>query len=101
MRRAIAIVAVSVAVTGLGGCSPDPHPLPVERIKSLVTELGGNPDRYYEANVAHAPLDGQRLRTQKIYLVPVGPGREFRILDADGAVYQDYRDFLRNNTLGE
>jgi hypothetical protein len=100
MRTAPALLIAALATACLAGCAKQPGPLTFEQIQTIAADLGGDRERVYQTELAYTPLNPRRPTTQKIYLIPLAGG-SFRIVDANGMVYQDYRDFLRNNTMGD
>lgn len=98
--RSLAFTALVVATAStLAGCGGVPQPVTTDRIKAIAAELSGGPGHFYQAELAYARLGAPHFDTQQVYLVPVGDGKQFRIVDINGVVYRGYQDYLRNNTL--
>jgi hypothetical protein len=99
MRTATILLTAALATAALAGCSKQPQPVTTDQIKAIAADLSGGHRNFYQAELAYAPLGAPHFGTQQIYLVPVGDGKQFRIVDINGKIYQDYQDYLRNNTL--
>jgi hypothetical protein len=89
--------ALGLFLLVLSGCaSPGGTPAP-DKVKAAVQSLGGNPDQLYQEEVVFKTLDVKSYDSQIIFLVPSKDGKLSRIVDAQGEIYRDYADFLRNN----
>lgn len=88
------IIVGLVAVAALAGCSaPQRSP---ENVKSAAEKLG-NPPTNYEQPAIYKPLGATESDTQTLYLFPTDGG--VRIIDERGVIYENYDDFLLDNTL--
>ena len=99
MRTARILLTAALAAVALAGCSKQPQPVTTDQIKAIAANISGGSGNFYQAELAYAPLGAPHFDTQQVYLVPVGDGKQFRIVDINGEVYQDYQDYLRNNSL--
>jgi hypothetical protein len=99
-RRSVACAAaLGLALLALGGCGhPDDVPGP-DKATAAIKSLGGNPDDLYKEKVIFKPVGAEHFDVQDVYLVPSKDGETFEIVDAQGRIYRDYDDFLRNNRL--
>jgi len=93
--------ALGLALLSLGGCG---HPTDVpdpDKATAAIKGLGGNPDDLYQQKVIFKSVGAEHFDVQNVYLVPSKDGKTFQIVDAQGRIYRDYDDFLRNNSLPE
>ena len=98
-RLAPAVGAVAALSVATSGCAHVHDPSPKEKVKAALTRLNDDPDTYYfESFIARSPVTGQ-LSQQVLVLVPPKGGTGFKIVDSRGEIFDDYTDFLRNNTL--
>lgn len=92
-------VRVILTTVASAGCAHDPGPPSAEKVRATLERLGANPDTlYFERFVATSPATGQ-LSQQVLTLVPVKGSENYQIVDAQGDVFDNYNDFLRNNNL--
>jgi uncharacterized lipoprotein len=88
------IIVGLVAVTALAGCSaPERSPA---NVKAAAEKLG-NPPTNYEQPAIYKPLGATESDVQTLYLFPMNGG--VRIVDERGVIYENYDEFLLNNTL--
>lgn len=91
-------IAVALAAT-LTACGHNPGPPSPAKVEATLTRLGVNPDTvYFQPFVATSPTTGQ-LSRQMIAIVPSTDGTTIHIVDSQGDVFNNYNDFLSNNTL--
>jgi hypothetical protein len=93
---AAALVAALVVLTGCARGDDRPSK---EKIESALHTLGADPDAvHFQTFVARSPATGQ-LSQQVLLLVPVPGGTSYKIVDAQGEIFEHYMDFLGDNTL--
>jgi len=92
-------VLLAVLLAALTGCAhPNDQPS-AEKVKAALQRLGANPATiYFEPFVAKSPANNQ-LSRQVLILVPPKDGQGLKIVDSHGDIFDDYDDFLSNNTL--
>jgi len=96
---ALAPAALVVALLALTGCARAGDGPSKEKVESALRTLGAEPDAaHFQTFVARSPATGQ-LSQQVLILVPVPDGAGYKIVDARGEIFDDYDDFLRDNTL--
>jgi hypothetical protein len=103
MRSNLSMAALVLVLLTLAGCSGSggvqgagPEP---DKVKAAIQSLGGDSDKLYQQKVIFKELGGEHFAAQDVYLVPSQDGKTFQIVDAQGRVYSDYGDLLRNNKL--
>jgi hypothetical protein len=96
----LAVVAVVAALAGITGCGHSEEGGPSkEKVESALHTLQADPDAvHFQTFVATSPATGQ-LSQQVLLLVPVPGGAGYKIVDAQGEIFGDYNEFLRDNTL--
>jgi len=95
----LAPAALFVALLLLTGCAQTDDGPSKEKVESALHTLGADPDAvHFQTFVARSPATGQ-LSQQVLLLVPVPDGAGYKIIDAQGEIFDDYTDFLRDNTL--
>jgi hypothetical protein len=103
MRSIISGVALGVVFLVLAGCGGPAGPSQTgpepDRAKAAIQSLGGNPDQLYHQKLIFKVLGSEHFAAQDVYLVPSADGTSFQIVDAQGRIYRDYDDLLRNNNL--
>jgi len=93
------VVALVVALLAVAGCARASEGPSKEKVESALHTLGADPDAVRIQNfVAGSPVNGQ-LSRQVLILVPVQGGAGYQIVDAQGEIFDNYNDFLRDNTL--
>jgi hypothetical protein len=99
MRAAVpaaALVAALLVVTGCGRGEGGPSK---EKVEAALHTLGADPDAvHFQTFVARSPATGQ-LSQQVLLLIPVPGATGFKIVDAQGEIFDSYNDFLGDNTL--
>jgi outer membrane murein-binding lipoprotein Lpp len=95
----LALAAVVVALLVLTGCARGENGPSKEKVQSALHTLSADPDAvHFQTFVATSPATGQ-LSQQVLLLVPVPGGAGYKIVDAQGEIFDDYETFLRDNTL--
>ena len=95
----LAPAALVVALLVLTGCARGEDGPSKEKVKSALHTLSADPDAvHFQTFVATSPATGQ-LSQQVLLLVPVPGGAGYKIIDAQGEIFDDYGTFLRDNTL--
>ena len=83
----------------LTGCARGGDGPSKEKVESALHTLSAAPDAvHFQQFVATSPATGQ-LSQQVLLLVPVQGGAGYKIIDAQGEIFDTYDDFLRENTL--
>lgn len=96
--RQISVAVIASTMLALTGCAGTDGPSE-DKIKAALHELDANPDTiHFESFVAESTATGQ-LSKQVLLLVPTKDRASCQIVDAQGEIFDDYSDFLRNNTL--
>jgi hypothetical protein len=96
---AMAPAALIVALLVLTGCARAEDGPSKEKVESALHTLGADTDAVrFQTFVARSPATGQ-LSQQMLLLVPVPDGAGYKIVDAQGEIFDTYGDFLRDNTL--
>jgi hypothetical protein len=97
--RLIPLAVLAVALLGLSGCGHSDDAPSEDKIKAALHELNADPNTVrFETFVAESPATGQRSR-QVLLLVPTKEQPGYKIVDAQGEIFDSYADFLRDNTL--
>ena len=82
----------------LTGCSDVDKQPPLARANAAIQRLGGVPDNLYKQEVLVENLSTGQYTSRIIVLVPEKNGKDVHIVDADGEVFDNYDEFLRDNT---
>lgn len=97
MRVPLAVIVTTLAVTS-SGCAHAPEPPSAAKVEHTLRDLKVDPDKLlFERFTATSPVTGQ-VSNQVLIIAPADNGR-YRIIDSHGDIYDNYDDFLRNNTL--
>jgi hypothetical protein len=98
----VALLVVALLVVALlvvAGCARAEDGPSKEKVESALHTLGADPDAvHFRTFVAQSPANGQ-LSRQVLLLVPVPGGVGYKIVDAQGEIFDNYDAFLRDNTL--
>lgn len=95
----LAPAALAVTLLVLTGCARGEDGPSKEKVKSALHTLEADPDAvHFQTFVARSPATGQ-LSQQVLLLVPVPGGAGYKIVDAQGEIFDNYNDFLADNTL--
>lgn len=89
----VVLVLASLGLCGCGGNAGEP-----DKVKAAVDSLDGA--GVYEQPIFFKLLDSEHNDQHTVYLVPMKSNpKDFRIVDQEGVVYDDYQDFLLRNHL--